>query len=429
VSRKLLFIPIAVAVAALAASLYGVASAQDASPTSGSALAEGYSATGSAVGSDGALYVPTGGTGGDQVLEPPPEAGFDGEVTFGLTATIVRIDPDDGTVTTVAENLPSVAQDGEGGGISDVEFIGTTMYFLLTGSADKLGVPEWPNGVYRVTNNGTDAALVADISAYNDSHPVTFEDAAPGGNPFALERRGTGFVVSDGNYNRLLNVQSNGVITLLVAYDNIVPTGLALGPSGSVLNTWFSPAPHLPGESKVVSVASDGDVTQLASGPVSMIDVSIGPDGNVYVLQFSDFVADETAPPQPTGRIYQLEGGVLTLLVDGFVLPTSLNFAGDTAFVTTLVGTVWMIEDFSSISPLPAPTSPTAVATQPGTSPTQAPAPAATATRTGGTIGAPDTGDGAGAGGSSSTWMIVAAISAGGVVFAASGARLARNRR
>ncbi len=366
--------------------------------------------------------MPTGGTGGAQVLTPPPDAGIEGEVTFGLTATIVRIDGN-GNVTTVAQNLPSLAFDGEGGSIADVEFIGTSIYFLVTGSAEKLGVPEWPNGVYRVTNNGTDAVLVADISAYNDSHPVAFPDAAPGGNPFALERRGTGFIVSDGNYNRLLSVQANGLITLLSSFENIVPTGLASGPSGATLNTWFSAAPHLPGDSAVVSVAAlGGAVTQLASGPASMIDVSIGPDGNTYVLQFSDYTADEMAPPTPTGRIYQLEGGTLTLLVDGFILPTSLNFDGDTAYVTTLTGAVWEINNFSSIAPLPAP------APQPTSVPsTTAPPPAPTATPSGGTIGAPDTGDGSGGGGDAASWaMPLAIVAALGVALAFGGTRLAR---
>jgi hypothetical protein len=409
---------LAAAGVAAAALAIGVASAQDGPPppSSGTVLAEGLSATGAAIGPDGALYVPQGGTGGDQVLEPPPDAGIEGEVTFGLTGSIVRVDPDTGDVTTVAENLPSLAFDGEGGSIADVEFSGSSMFFLVTGSADKLGVPEWPNGVYRVTSSGQDAQLLTDLSAFNDANPVDFEDAIPGGNPFALERRGTGFIVSDGNYNRLLSIDSSGNASILSQFENVVPTGLAAG-SGPVLNTWFSAAPHLAGDSHVVSVGvPSGTVTQLASGPSSMIDVTIGPGGNTYVLQFSDFVADETAPPSPTGRIYRLDGTNLTLLVDGFILPTSLNFEGNTAYVTSLIGNVWQIEDFSSIAPLPAPASPTPAA----------PAPTATP---GGVIGAPDTGFGDTTSDSGNAWMLVGAIALGGIALAAAGTRLARDRR
>jgi hypothetical protein len=278
-----------------------------------------------------------------------------------------------------------------------------------------------------VTNNGTDTELIADISTYNDEHPVAFEDAAPGGNPFALQRRGSGFIVSDGNYNRLLSVGSNGVITTLASFDNVVPTGLAEGPNSTILNTWFSPAPHLPGESFVMSIATpSGAATELASGPASMIDVSIGPDGNVYVLQFSDFVADETAPPAPTGRIYQLEGNTLTLLVDGMILPTSLNFSGDTAYVTSLTGAVYEINNFSTIDPLPAP-APQPTTAPPGASPT-AGAPQPTATRATG-VTPPDTGDGSSGGGSGSALMIVVALAAAaGGALALGGTRLARTR-
>jgi hypothetical protein len=394
-------------------------SAQDGPPppTSGRVVASDLSATGGAVGPDGALYVATGGTGGDTELTPPPDAGI-GEATFGLTATIVRIDPESGEQTTVAENLPSAFADGEAfGAIADIAFNGTTMYFLLTGSLNEMGATDWPNGVYHVLNSGTDTELVADISTFNDENPVAFPDAVPGGNPFALEPRGSGWIVSDGNYNRLLSITPGGDISVLSAFENIVPTGLALQTGGSVLNTWFSPAPHVPGASHVVSVAVPGGaVTELASGPASMIDVTYGPGGSAYVLQFSDFVEDESAPPEPTGRIYRLDGSELTLLVDGMILPTSLNFAGETAFVTSLTGAVYQIDDFSSIEPLPA-AEPTAAATQ---------APAPTPTRAG-VIGAPDTGSGpsSGGGNSLSLVLLLAGLGVGAVL---AGARFAWKR-
>jgi hypothetical protein len=407
----------AIAVVAVAAIVLGRgAQAQESEPTAGTLLVgDLQGATGATIGPDGALYVPQGGTGGDQVLEPPPEAGIEEEVTFGLTASIIRID-EDGTVTTEADELPSLAFDGEGGSIADVAFLGDDLYFLVTGSADALGVPEYPNGVYVVDGDGSGSELVADISEFNNANDPEFPDAAPGGNPFALETRGSGFVVSDGNFNRLLSVATNGDISLLAQFENVVPTGLASESSGPLHLTWFSAAPHLPGDSHVVSVGVPGGaVTQLASGPSSMIDVSYGPDDRIFVLQFSDFVEDESAPPAPTGRIYELVGSDLVLLVDGFVLPTSLDFSGETAYVTSLFGQVFQIENFSTLQPLPEP-SPTAVP------PTPAP-PAPTATPGGG-IAPPDTGNGGYLDSDgSSPWLavLIAAASVlglGGLVFA-----------
>jgi hypothetical protein len=103
------------------------------------------------------------------------------------------------------------------------------------------------------------------------------------------------------------------------------------------------------------------------------------------------------------------------LLVDGFVLPTSLDFSGETAYVTSLFGQVFQIENFSTLQPLPEP-SPTAVP------PTPAP-PAPTATPGGG-IAPPDTGNGGYLDSDgSSPWLavLIAAASVlglGGLVFA-----------
>jgi hypothetical protein len=114
-SRKLIILCAAVcAVAALGAR--GVFAQEGPPPPTSGALLTGDigGATGAAVGPDGALYVPQGGTGGAQTLTPPPDAGIEGVVTFGLTASIVRVNPNTGAVTTEASNLPSLANDGEG---------------------------------------------------------------------------------------------------------------------------------------------------------------------------------------------------------------------------------------------------------------------------------------------------------------------------
>lgn len=356
--------------------------------TSITLLADGLAGlTGGAIGPDGAIYVVDAGTGGENIIQLPEEFGG-GEANWGLTARIIRIDPEVGDVTTAASNLPSFESADGAFSAADVEFLGGQMYWLLTGSVNELGIDEWPNGVYRVTGGDDDEHdLVADISAFNDANPVDFPDAAPGGNPFALQARGAGFIVSDGNFNRLLQVQTTGSISLLAQFDNVVPTGLEHSASGTLFNTWFSAFPHDPGDSKLVSVSvPGGNVSELAAGPAQLIDVEQAEDGTLYVLQFGDQQTDENAPPSPTGRIYRVEDdGDLTALVDGFTMATSLHFSDDTAYVTTLLGEVWQIEDFSSIQPLPEPTP------APTEQPTTAPQPTPTV---GGGVTAPDTGSG-----------------------------------
>jgi hypothetical protein len=113
-----------------------------------------------------------------------------------------------------------------------------------------------------------------------------------------------------------------------------------------------------------------------------MIDVQTGPGGSLYVLQFGDQQLDENAPPPP-GRLYKLDGGELVALVEGLMLPTSLSFVGDTAYITSLTGEVWEIPGVSTLAP---------IASEPTAVPTTAPPPVASPTVPVGTVTPPDTG-------------------------------------
>jgi hypothetical protein len=298
--------------------------------------------------------------------------------------------------------------------------MGNDLYFLLSmGSI----VDEYPNGIYRVESDG-DFTLIADITAFNEDNPVDFPDQAPGGNPFALDVRGSNFIVSDGNFNRVLQVTSAGAITILAEYGNVVPTGLETGAgSGPVFQANLGPAPHAPETGKIVSIAvPSGTTTDVASGVSWMIDVEYGLGNQLYGLSFSEQTEDENAPP--SGSIVRVNTGAGTMsrIVGGFAAPTSLDIAGNTAFVTNLLGQVWKIENLSTLQPLPA-ASPTVIAPAPTT-----PA-AAVATATPGTgIAAPDTGTGAASEGGSLS-MLVVLVAAAGVAVASAGGALAIRRR
>jgi hypothetical protein len=405
----------AVLSAAVALSFAQVGSAQEGGPppSAGTKIAEGLlSTTGATIGPDGALYVAEAGTGGDIMVTPPPDASPDEPPpTFGLTGRVSRIDPETGERTTAGSGLPSLGGPEGAGGAADVAFMGNAMYVLVTGGANYLGQEDWPNGIYRV--NGDNVDLIADISQFNDDNPVTFPDAAPGGNPLAMDVRGNEFFVTDGNYNRILRVQTNGDISIVHSFDNVVPTGIEAGTSGPLLITQFGPFPETPENSFVISVAlPSGTATQVATGFTSMIDVENGP-GGTYVLQFGTTESDPEGDPF-SGKILRLQGNTLTPLVTGFMLPTSLDFSGDTAYVTTLLGEVWQIENFSSVTPPPAPTP----------VPTTAPVP--TPTRAG--VTAPDTGTGPGDT-TKTSWLALLAVVIACTGTASLGMAFARKRK
>jgi hypothetical protein len=126
-------------------------------------------------GPDGNLYVAEGGQGGStsttdlctQVIPPV------GPYTGDKTARISRI-ASDGTRTTVVDDLPSSQTRPPASfvsGVADVAFIGDTLYGLLAGAGCSHGIPQVPNGIIRVHDDGT-WTLVADLSAFQQTFPV-----------------------------------------------------------------------------------------------------------------------------------------------------------------------------------------------------------------------------------------------------------------
>lgn len=412
--RTLILFAAAAAIAA-AALLPSSVSAQDGPPppTSGELLsAELANTIGGVIGPDGALYVGEAGTGGDTPVTTP-----DGEEgTIGNTGRISRIDPETGERTTYAEGIPSAASnepDSGAAGVVDVAFIGNTLYYLTSGAQQgEEPLENSANGVYRIDTDG-DITQVADIGAFNLDNPVDFEDAIPDGNPFSMTVRDGVIYVTDGNFNRVLSVTTGGDIEIVTSFDNVVPTGIDSN-DGPLFISQLGAFPHTPETGKVVQIGlPSGTPSDVASGYSQMIDVQFGPGGQLYAMNFGDATEDESAPP--SGKIFRVSGSTLVPIVDGLLLPTSLSFSGNDAFVVTLLGQVWKIEGVSALGALP--TSPAPVA------PT---APASTPTRPTG-VTAPDTGTGdSSGGGSPSAWLIVTL--AAGVVALGAGAALQTKR-
>ncbi|MEX0782293.1 MAG: ScyD/ScyE family protein [Dehalococcoidia bacterium] len=434
--KLLLFLP--GLVLAAGAFLTADTSAQEPAPTAGTLLAgELPGIFGGAIGPDGALYMPQGGTGGDTVVETP-----DGPVNVGLTGRIARIDST-GAVTTAFDGIASVDfGDGAGSGVVDVVFIGASMYFMTAGGGEPFGLEDWPVGIYRANANGT-ATLIADLGAYALANPSETQEI-PTGNPFGLATRGGAFLVTDGNANRLLNVTTTGVITTVSQFDNVVPTGVVSAASGPIYVTFYSPAPHTAGSSSLVTIdAATGAVTTVDTG-TELIGVAFS-DGQVYVVSMGDEPIDPEGPPaQPfTGTLYRLVGGQLVPVATGFMLPVSLTIGNNTAYIATLTGEVWRVQNLSLLQEItPTPTTvPTstpastetpvatettapATATATATTPATATAPA-TATPTAVAPGPPATGSGIESGGTNwfLVWAAVSAFALAGSSVAASGLR------
>ena len=233
----------------------------------------------------------------------------------------------------------------------DVAFIGNTAYALVTLVSSDVGGKDI-DGIYRI-DGAEKFTVIADIGKYSLEHPPTPEFFVPTGLQFAMEVYGDGFIVTDGHHNRVLKVDMAGQITELLTLNNVVPTGLEITGS-TVYMTEAGPVPHEPKDAKLVSFAPSlpTQPSDVASGASLLVDVEQGPAG-LYALSQGPGVpgAPAGAPAQPgTGGLFLAQdGGGLALLVDHLDRPTSIEFVGDTAFVTTLAGQVWKIEDVSKL--------------------------------------------------------------------------------
>ena len=281
-------------------------------------------ASGSTIGPGGALYV-----------------------TEGATGTISRVDPKTGEISTFASGLPPSIV-GIGGAI-DIAFIGQTAYVLVTLVGADVGGSDVV-GIYRI--DGPDSfTVVANIGAFALSNPPSTPFDVPTGVQYALETYRGGFLVTDGHHNRVLRVALDGEITEFIAFDNIVPTGLAIS-GNTVYMAEAGPVPHLPQDGKVVSFGPKSPIaTEVGSGARLLVDVEFGRGRMLYALSQGEFPVGGPAgaPALPnTGALVEVNGdGTFTIVMDTLNQPTSLEIIGNTAYVVNLAGEIWKIEDIS----------------------------------------------------------------------------------
>jgi hypothetical protein len=286
------------------------------------------SAKGSTVGPDGALYV-----------------------TEGAAGRISRVDPLTGEVTTFASGLPpSIINIGGAfvGGAIDVAFIDNIAYALVTLVSPDVGGSH-VDGIYRV--DGPESfTVLADIGEFNLANPPPTPFDVPTGLQFALQSYRGGFLVTDGHLNRVLRVTLDGEVSVLMQFDNIVPTGLEVR-GNTVYMAEAGPVPHLPQNGKVVSFEPRSpSATEVASGAPLLVDVEFGPGNNLYALSQGIFPVggDPGSPALPnTGALVRINGAGFTVITEPLDRPTSLEFIGNRAYVVTLTGEIWKINGVS----------------------------------------------------------------------------------
>jgi hypothetical protein len=282
--------------------------------------------SGSTVGPDGALYV-----------------------TEGATGSVLRVDPQTANTTTFATGLPG--QIFPIGGATDIAFIDDTAYVLVTLVGPELGGHTGDVvGIYRV-DGPNQFTVIADIGAWSLLHPPVTPFFAPTGVQYAIQSYRGGFLVTDGHHNRVLRVTLNGEISELITFGNIVPTGLEVW-GNRIYIVESGPVPHNPQDGKVVSFDYDSPTPiQVASGVPLLVDVEFGLGRKLYALSNGVYSGGGEGSPglSDTGSLIEVNAdGTFTAITTGLDRPTSLEFIGNTAYVITLTGEIWKIDDVSN---------------------------------------------------------------------------------
>lgn len=305
---------------------------------------------GLALGPDGGIYVAEAGRGGNG----PEIIGGEGRpVRLGATSAVSRYL--NGTQQRVITGLPSLAEQtgatpgGRASGLQDIVFTPTgEMYGLIGQGGDTarramLGAEGAVMGHLVRLPIGGAPQPVADIGAFEAANnPDGFVEDY---NPFGLLSTATGFAVADAGMNALLTITPSGVTSTRAVFPNrpnplpfgpptfqSVPTTVTTGPDGAYYVGQLTGFPFPPGSANIYRVDPQTGATSVAyDGFTNIIDLTFGPDGDLYVLQNSTNGLASQSGPGP-GRLVRIDsdtGERTTVISDPLFFPAGLLVAPD----------------------------------------------------------------------------------------------------
>ena len=291
-------------------------------------------------GPDGNLYVAEGGIGGTnstigQCTQVPGAGPYLGSNTG---SRISKIDWN-GVRTTVADNLPSSQSNAATGnaisGVADVQFIGNTLYGLLTGAGCSHGVPDIPNGIFKVNPDKT-WTMVANTGQFLMNNPVAQpdpDDFEPDGTPYSMVNVGGNLYVTQPNQQEIdrvnpLNGNISRVVDISVLHDGgwIGPTSM-IHHDGNFYFGTLTPFPLVQGAAAVYKLSPNGSYSVYASGFTMIVGVAFDNNNNLYVLE------NTVGQPGPTpgfGDVVRVTpSGQRQIIASGLNLPTAMTFGPD----------------------------------------------------------------------------------------------------
>jgi sugar lactone lactonase YvrE len=293
---------------------------------------------------------------------------------FGLSGAITRISR--GHQERIVTGLPSAAsEDGSNaGGPHDVAVMrpGSLKVLLGLGTnpADRemMGDPFTSLGrLVQITQEHPARAFEVDWKGSIDVAGYEREHNPDGGevdsNPYAMiaDAAGTA-VVADAGGNSLLKVSRDGTISTLATFPDrmvnapaflgmpagstipmqSVPTSVAQGKHGEYYVGELTGFPFPTGGARIYLVNEARVPVQVfADGFTNIIDLAVGDDGSVYVLEIARDGLMAADGGNPTGELIRISptGQRTVLMNDGLVAPGGLAIGPDNALYVSNYGT------------------------------------------------------------------------------------------
>ena len=293
--------------------------------------------------SRGELYVAEGGTTDNklstdgqctQVIPPI------GPYTGGHTSRISKINAQ-GKRTTVLRGIPSsMTNPGSGGfvsGVSDLKFLDGRLYLLTAGLGCSHGLAGTVNGVYTLDRDGANPRLVANLSAFQMSHPVKHPnppDFEPDGTWFSMVAVHGLFFAVEPNHGEIDLVTRSGYIARLsdisASQGHIVPTSLTYR-DGYFYFGNLGLFPVTPGTENVYRLNPlTGRIKVYASGLTAIEGITFDRRGRLYVLESLTLAGFPSPAQAGSGTIVRVNrDGDVETIATGLSFPTAMTFGPD----------------------------------------------------------------------------------------------------
>jgi hypothetical protein len=235
-------------------------------------------------------------------------------------------------------------------GVTDIAPIGRGDMLALTSTF----APGAHGALYRVSKGST--RKLADLQDYELQNDPAGDGTAEGSDPYDLARLAGGkTLIADAAGNDLLVATDTGAIDWVATFPEqngmqAVPTSVVVGPDGAYYVGELTGFPATPGISRVWRVApgtlharcgASPACSVVVNGLTSVIDLTVGPDGKLYVAQLDDaswLAVEGGGGAGGSVHACDLATGSCQTVVSHVPLLTSIAFRG-----STLWGSIWAL--------------------------------------------------------------------------------------